>query len=110
LPARVVTVIGTRFRTTATRGETRVQVEEGRVELTRTSDGKSVAIAAGQYAIAAANTELVALPIVSSRAAQPIVLYRFDEGRGTTTRLPAISQIGIPITGCERSSTSGILA
>jgi hypothetical protein len=103
-PNAKVKVIGTRFRTTAMKGETRVQVEEGRVELTRTSDGKSVAIAAGQYAVAAANTELVALPIVASRAAQPIVLYRFDEGHGTTVH--DVAGVGTPLNLTVRDATS----
>jgi hypothetical protein len=79
-------------------------VEEGRVELTRNSDGKSVIIAAGQYAVAAANTELVVLPAAATRAAKPIVLYRFDEGSGTT--LHDVSEFGEPLNLTVRDAGS----
>jgi hypothetical protein len=94
-PNALVEVIGTRFSTTAEEGSTRVQVEEGRVKLTRTDDGQSVTIAAGQYAVAAANTQLVALPIAATRAAKSIVWYRFDEGRGATVH--DVSGFGEPL-------------
>jgi hypothetical protein len=48
-----LTVLGTRFRLYAGQGDSRVELEEGKVHFERRSDGTSVEVGAGQYAVAA---------------------------------------------------------
>lgn len=64
--ARLV-VLGTRFRLYAGTGDSRVELQEGKVQFERKSDGESVEVASGQYAIAGAGDErsqpLVAQPL-----------------------------------------------
>jgi FecR protein/PA14 domain len=55
-------VLGTRFTLTATTNRTRLDVAEGRVRFTRTSDGAAVKVGARHYAVVATGTELAALP------------------------------------------------
>ena len=52
-----LTVLGTQFRLYASDADSRVELEEGKVQFQRQSDGHSVEVAAGQYAIAAADSE-----------------------------------------------------
>lgn len=47
-----LTVLGTRFRLYASASDSRVELEEGKVQFERQSDGQSVEVAAGQYAVA----------------------------------------------------------
>ena len=67
-PMRLVTpqaearVLGTKFSLRVNTNSTRLEVTEGKVRLTRGSDGAKVKVPAGYYAIAAAATELAALP------------------------------------------------
>ena len=61
-PQAEARVLGTKFTLTATTNATRLDVTEGKVKLTRTSDGAPVKVGAGYYAIAADAAELVALP------------------------------------------------
>ncbi|HAB17312.1 MAG TPA: FecR domain-containing protein [Verrucomicrobiota bacterium] len=56
-------VLGTRFTLGATTNATRLDVTEGKVRFTRTSDDTLVKVAAGHYAVAASNYELAALPL-----------------------------------------------
>ncbi len=53
-------VLGTSFRLAVDSQSTRLEVTEGRVRLKRTSDGKSVDVAAGHYAVAGQGIELAA--------------------------------------------------
>ena len=46
-----LTVLGTRFRLYAGRGDSRVELEEGKVQFERRSDGRSVEVGPGQYAV-----------------------------------------------------------
>lgn len=55
-----IEVLGTSFAVSASGSATEVDVEEGRVQLTRSSDAKSVELPAGFNAVAAPNTELSA--------------------------------------------------
>src|SRR6266511_4365830 len=55
-------VLGTRFTLTATTNRTRLDVAEGRVRFTRTSDGAAVKVGVRHYAVVATSTELAALP------------------------------------------------
>jgi len=52
-----LTVLGTKFRLYAGHGDSRVELEEGNVQFERQSDGQSVEVAAGQFAIAADDTQ-----------------------------------------------------
>ncbi|MDA1018026.1 MAG: FecR domain-containing protein [Planctomycetota bacterium] len=62
-----LTVLGTRFRLYAASEDSRVELEEGKVRFERQSDGQSVEVAAGQYAVATTDVEspqpLVAGPL-----------------------------------------------
>jgi ferric-dicitrate binding protein FerR (iron transport regulator) len=51
-----LTVLGTKFRLYAGHGDSRVELEEGKVQFERQSDGQSVEVAAGQFAVAADDT------------------------------------------------------
>jgi hypothetical protein len=59
-------VLGTKFTLTAISNHTSLEVTEGRVRLTRTSDGAAVKVGAGHYAVVAQGTELKALPQTGS--------------------------------------------
>jgi ferric-dicitrate binding protein FerR (iron transport regulator) len=59
-------VLGTKLTLTATTNSTRLDVLEGKVRLTRSSDTAHVEVPAGHYAIAASATELNALPETGS--------------------------------------------
>jgi hypothetical protein len=61
-PHAEVQVLGTRFRLTVTPNSTRLDVYEGRVKLTRRNDGKSVVVAAKEFALAGSGVELKATP------------------------------------------------
>jgi len=59
-------VVGTSLRLVTeegAKGFTRLEVTEGKVQLKRLADGRTVDVAAGQYAVASAGTELAARPI-----------------------------------------------
>ena len=56
-------VVGTSFTLKASTTETRLEVNEGKVKLTRGRDGSAVLVSAGNGAVAAANYELAALPL-----------------------------------------------
>jgi hypothetical protein len=57
------TVVGTQLRLADRNGETRLEVAEGRVRLARSSDGKSIDVAAGETAVASPGRELVAVAL-----------------------------------------------
>ncbi|MFM7071140.1 MAG: WD40 repeat domain-containing protein [Planctomycetota bacterium] len=51
-----LTVLGTRFRLYTSASDSRVELEEGTVQFERQSDGQTVEVAAGQYAVANAES------------------------------------------------------
>jgi hypothetical protein len=59
-PHAEVTVLGTRLALTVSAEATRLEVQEGRVRITRLPDRASVEVKAGQFAVARAGSELVA--------------------------------------------------
>ena len=61
-PQAEARVLGTKFTLAVTTNSTSLEVTEGKVRLTRVSDGKAVKVTAGHYAVAATNSELTALP------------------------------------------------
>jgi hypothetical protein len=79
-PEAEVRVLGTRFTLASDGTESRVEVLEGRVRMTRREDGALVEVTAGQFARAAQGVPLAARPLRAS--AGLVALYRFDEGRG----------------------------
>jgi ferric-dicitrate binding protein FerR (iron transport regulator) len=79
-------VLGTRFLLAATPAETRLDVIEGRVRLTRSADRAAVLVSRGQFAVAAPGTPLVAQSLPGRITESLVALYRFDEGQGTTVR------------------------
>lgn len=87
--ARLV-VLGTRFRLYAGDGNSRVELEEGKVQFERNSDRESVEVTAGQYAVAEAVKES-RLPLI----AQPLG----DEWRLRQTLLRAGRQVAFSHQG-----------
>ncbi|TVS10276.1 MAG: hypothetical protein EA424_25690 [Planctomycetaceae bacterium] len=83
-PQAQARVLGTRFLLAAAPAETRLDVIEGRVRLTRSADRAAVLVSEGQFAVAAPGTPLVAQPLPGRITESLVALYRFDEGRGTT--------------------------
>ncbi len=62
-PHGTATVLGTRLKISADAASTRLEVAKGRVRLVRRSDGRSVDVSGGQYAVAARGVELAARPM-----------------------------------------------
>lgn len=65
-PQAEARVLGTEFTLTTTTNLTRLEVTEGKVRLTRTSDGARADVPAEYYAVAASGAELAALPQTGS--------------------------------------------
>ena len=68
-PEGEATIIGTKFAIEVKSGSTRLEVEKGLVRLTRLADRKFADVAAGQYAVAAANEDPVARSVAPAGAA-----------------------------------------
>ena len=68
------TVLGTQFSLMATADSTKLTVDEGQVGLRRSSDGKGVLVAAGEFAVAAEGQVLVAQRVGSPAVAQTPVI------------------------------------
>lgn len=64
-PTADVNLQNTQLTIAASPTETRLDVHAGSVQLARKSDGKSVAVAGGQYAIAGSAVEMAALPFAT---------------------------------------------
>jgi hypothetical protein len=62
-PQAEARVVGTKFSLWTTTNSTRLEVTEGTVRFTRAADGAEVKVAAGSYAVAATNYELLAQPL-----------------------------------------------
>lgn len=90
-------VLGTRFRLYAGTGDSRVELEEGKVQFKRQSDGEAVEVVAGQYAIAVASDE-PALPLI----AQPLG----DDWRLWQTLLRAGRQVTFSRSGESLATAS----
>lgn len=70
-PQADIRVLGTRFSTAIVQGETRVDLDEGRVQLTRRADGQSVDVLPGSYAVAAAEPVKLEPHPLSKRVSEP---------------------------------------
>ena len=107
------TVLGTTLRIVAAagaEGSTRVEVEKGKVRLTRTADKKTVEIVTGFFAVAAPTGELTAKPIPKP---ETVVLFEFEDGArpaglsrfdGEVVRGPSNR---FCVAGAERRDTQG---
>jgi hypothetical protein len=62
-PQAQARVLGTHFILAVATNGTRIEVNEGKVRFIRTGDLKAVSVAAGHYAVAAADYELATLPL-----------------------------------------------
>ncbi|MGE3809577.1 MAG: FecR domain-containing protein, partial [Gemmataceae bacterium] len=63
-PEAVARVVGTRFRSLAVGGSTRIELEEGQLLVTRKRDQQSVAVPSGTFVVAdAGNTDLKPVPL-----------------------------------------------
>ncbi len=85
-PNARVTVRGTRFLVKAEADATRLDVIEGEVALKRTTDGASVAVSKGHFAVATPADELSSLPLPPRITVGLVGLYRFAEGAGDVIR------------------------
>jgi ferric-dicitrate binding protein FerR (iron transport regulator) len=105
-PMRIAThtdsleILGTRFTLDTTTDETDVSVTEGRVRLTRTSDGKSVDVPAGQRVVSNAWSPLVLEEILRASAEWAEDFERglpdgWESGRLVATDLPPKSQAAV---------------
>jgi len=110
-PHAGVEVIGTRFALAAEPRFTWLEVEHGRVRLTRSGDGASIEVAAGQYAIAGAGRPLTARPLVEMETvhvfaeADAVVESGKDAGRPYEPAIPkphlAVAKYGSDIESLE---------
>lgn len=75
-PQAEIRVVGTRFSvSSAAQQATRVDLESGSVQLVRQSDGRTVEVSAGSYAIARADSEPVVVQQVPAFVAEPRVVF-----------------------------------
>lgn len=95
-PHGEATVVGTTLRIlvgTDPKEGTRLEVEEGKVRLQRKSDGRSIDVPAGFYAVASPGVTLATHP---ARVTSGLVaLYAFKEGRGAAVH--DVSRAGTPL-------------
>lgn len=82
-PGADVQVLGTRFTLSIAGAGTRLEVEEGRVRLTRRPDGASVDVAAGHFAVAARGTALLTRPIPEEPKTFFLEIEQLSGARGT---------------------------
>ncbi len=81
-PTAAATVVGTQFRLEAGLGRTELEVTEGRVDLTRASDRRTVQVKAGQTVAVAPREAFVVLPVTLAfpGAEGPAALTRGGRG------------------------------
>lgn len=82
-PNAAARVLGTRLLLAATSDQTNLDVMQGQVRLTRSSDGASVKVSAGFSAVAQPGVELVSRRAADRVTEGLVTLYWFDEGSGT---------------------------
>jgi WD40 repeat protein len=73
-------VSGTSFRSASVPEATRVELDKGRMQLTRTSDRKSIEIPAGCYVVAAPQIEPFAPQALSARVSKPQTVLKPNTG------------------------------
>ncbi len=78
-PQAEATIIGTALRISANADQTRLEVLEGKVRLKRRSDGRTVDVSGGHYAVAAPGTPLVTKPLEPT---EPIAMEIEEFGTG----------------------------
>ena len=85
-PNANATILGTQFKLTAMSDRTSLEVTEGVVRFTRSSDGRSIEVAAGRKAVAEAATEFAAGPIEQPAPAMTelgaaVLTETFEDGK-----------------------------
>ncbi|MBN1676204.1 MAG: FecR domain-containing protein [Kiritimatiellae bacterium] len=92
-PHAEVRVVGTLFIVAVQGTSTRVDVEQGRVEIRRLRDGECAYVLANQYAVVGETLVVAAKPLFGRQAADRfprppglLALYTFEEGRGVLVR------------------------
>lgn len=102
-PTAMLEVMGTQFSLETSADATDVSVIEGRVKLTRTSDGQSVELLAGSRAIAGTDqSQLVALNSSNSPATYDI---DFEQGLPTGWQTGTAVREGDPLRGAVKAET-----
>jgi hypothetical protein len=92
-------ILGTLLRISFHDGAMRLEVKEGKVELTRSLDGKAVEVARGQCAVAAAGVELTVRPLpqeAKNKAAHPKVDQKKVDLAVSNGITYLRSQVGLP--------------
>jgi WD40 repeat protein len=104
-PHAVIRVLGTRFSSAATAESTRIEMEEGRVQVARTSDGESIVVEKDRVAVVAPKAEpLVAQPLPPRISQSPVPAVAFAPDGQTLAIAGAdgtITLLDLP-TGTER--------
>jgi WD40 repeat protein len=97
-PHAEIRVLGTRFTSASVPEATRIELEEGRVELTRKSDGKSIEVPEGSYAVAAPHFEPFVPRPLPARVTKPRAVFR--EGSGPVLSLATAPDGRTLAVGC----------
>jgi hypothetical protein len=84
-PQAEARVLGTAFQMTVEAGVTRLAVKSGKVRLTRRSDGRSVDVPAGAFAVAGPGADLSPRPL-APKVRPPLLAEAFEEPRGVDAR------------------------
>lgn len=93
-----LTVLGTRFRLYAGQGDSRVELEEGKVQFERRSDGRSVEVGPGQYAVAVDHEGPSQPPEVRALSAD----WRLRHTLLSAGSLAAFAHDGLQLATCHR--------
>jgi hypothetical protein len=82
-PQAEVRVLGTQFSLTAESQSSRLEVREGKVRFARKSDGSSIEVSAGHFAVAARGVALLTRPIPDEGKTVFFEIEEFGTARGT---------------------------
>ena len=97
-PQSELTVLGTIFAVNATETQTRLDVVEGRVGMTRKKDGARTLVPARHFAVAAPDAALEPSPAAPRITAWLVAYYRFDGGGlEETNAIRDLSGFGAPL-------------
>jgi WD40 repeat protein len=75
-PHAVMEVRESMFSSASTRDATRIELDGGRIQFTRKSDGKSIEVGSGYYAVAAAPAELFVPHVLPARVKKPRAILK----------------------------------
>lgn len=79
-PHARVKVLGTRFISTSAADATRIELEEGQVQVTRKSDGQTINVKPGSFAVATRTGELFVPKPLPARISRPQAVFEVGTG------------------------------